>query len=88
MPSILIEYQHEVKTVSKQCQNSEFLITEYRPLQLHVELHQKDLRINLYLVHILGMVLRHVSGGGHLSGLKSNRPLFEVQTVTLAPTCR
>ena len=52
MPSILIEYGHEVKTVSKQCQNGHILDTECQRLQENAELHQKDLRINLKLVHI------------------------------------
>ena len=30
------------------------------PLQYTAELHQKDLRINLVLVHILGLRMRHV----------------------------
>ena len=52
MPSILIVKPNSAKTVPKQCQNHEFLDTGYRPLQLRVELHQKDLRIIPVLVHI------------------------------------
>ena len=63
-------------------------ISSYRPLQLRVELHQKDLRINHVLVQIWGMVLDPVLVGGHVPGLKSNRRLFGVQLAEKAPTCR
>ena len=86
MPSIAIGIPNSVKTVSKQCQNDEFLDTGYRPLQLANELHQKDLRINPVLVYIWGMVLEGVFTGGHVSGLKSNRPVIGVPQVELAPT--
>ena len=43
------------------------------PFHQNAELHQKDLRIMSYFLHILGPGLRPVSVGGHLSGLKSNR---------------
>ena len=54
----------------KQCQTA---IPTMLPLQQPSELHQKDLRINLVLVHIPGTALRHVLRGGHILGLKSNR---------------
>ena len=88
MPSILIEYEHEVKTVSKQCQNGHILDTDMSPLQYQSELHQKDLRIMPISVHIWGTAWDPVSTGGHVSGLKSNRHVFMVQTVILTPTCR
>ena len=58
------------------------------PFQQRTELHQFYLRINLELVHILGMVLRHVLQGGHVLGLKSNRRLFGVPAVINPSTCR
>ena len=60
----------------------------WRPLQFDGELHQKDLRILLYLGHIWGPAWRHVSTGGHVPGLKSNRRLFHVPAVINPPTCR
>ena len=61
MPTGLRVIPNSVKTVSKQCQTATFLRSRYRPLQQNTELHQKDLRINLELVHILGMVHEAVS---------------------------
>ena len=43
-----------VKTVSKQCQNGDIPDTECQRLQQNTELHQKDLRILLVFMHILG----------------------------------
>ena len=54
MPSILIGIPNSVKTVSKQCYSEGFLDTGYRPLHRTRELHQKDLRIIPYFMHILG----------------------------------
>ena len=68
---------------------------KYRPtvlprasrLQLPGELHQKDLRINLVFMHILGLRMRHVPEGGHVLGLKSNRRVLAVPTLINPPTC-
>ena len=49
LPTRLIEPGTKVKTVSKQCQTVTYPCS---PLQLAIELHQKDLRINPVLVHI------------------------------------
>ena len=88
MPSILIEPGTMVKTVSKQCQTVPNLNQPGQPFQQPSELHQKDLRINWYFVHIQGPVHEAVSTGGHVSGLKSNRRVLEVPQVELTPTCR
>ena len=88
MPTRLIQEPNSVKTVTKQCQYRHIRASASQPLQQIDELHQKDLRINQYLVHILGMALRHVSKGGHLSGLIPNRRLFGVPAVINPPTCR
>ena len=72
----------------KQCQTVTFLIPGMLPLQLADELHQKDLRILLVLVHILGTAMRHVSKGGHVLGLIPNRRLLRVPGLTFTPTCR
>ena len=49
-----------VKTVPNSAKYRPTLRYSYRPLQQLVELHQKDLRINLVLGHFLGLRIRHV----------------------------
>ena len=70
-----------IKTVSnsaKQCQTDPYPVP---PFHSSSELHQKDLRIIPDSVHIQGPSLRHVSTGGHLSRLKSNRRVLRVRRV-------
>ena len=50
-----------VKTVSKQCQNSDILRYSMPPLQHEAELHQKDLRIMPVFMHIWGLAWDPVS---------------------------
>ena len=88
MPTGLIQVPNSAKTVPNSAKYRPTRATADQPLQKNTELHQKDLRINLVLVYILGMVLEGVPKGGHYSGLKSNRPVFGVPRVELAPTCR
>ena len=76
-----------VKTVTNSAKYRPTAKYSDTPLQRNTELHQKDLRISLYLVHILGSAREAVSWGGHLSGLKSNRRQFAVPRVELSPTC-
>ena len=66
---------------AKQCQNSDILDTRLLPATASARVTSKRPKNKLYLVRIRGMALRHVSRGGHVSGLKSNRRVFGAQTV-------
>ena len=58
LPTSVIDLGTYVKTVPKQCQIVPTRYTDPAPLQYSVELHQKDLRILLVLLQILGPGLR------------------------------
>ena len=87
MPTGLIQRPNSVKTVPNSVKTVPTVPYPVPPFHHTGELHQKDLRIIPIFLYIWGTVSGHVLEPGHLSRLKSNRPLFSVPTLINRTTC-